>query len=175
MNEYFNSVSTLAATFGALAAIFSGICAWLSYNLSRAIRNEMKSDEIIIHSDFVRPGQEMVANPAHRNNVITCYLFNKSKRKAFITDVKVFVDNKEVGIRWSNKIDPYGSPIDCYDKFGIIDSERLFIYRDDGTEIPDCEVRFTHSFSTTPVSAKFEEYKDFVDSMCGSVPPRNDG
>lgn len=162
MNENFSIISTAVASIGALGAIVSGIFAWISFNKYKAIQDIFASDETIIHSDFIRPE---LSNSAHRAPIITCYLFNKSKRKAFITDVKVFVNNKEIDIRWSNKIDSVGNPIECYNKFGIVDSERLYIYRNDGVELSDCEVRFTHSFSSTPVSANFLEYKEFLGSI----------
>jgi hypothetical protein len=40
----------------ALAAIFSGFCAYLSFKLSCKLRDEMKSDERLIVSKIIHPG-----------------------------------------------------------------------------------------------------------------------
>lgn len=53
--ETLQSTSTLAASLAALAAVFSGLCAFLSYRLARKIQNELKADEQIIAGTPIHP------------------------------------------------------------------------------------------------------------------------
>jgi hypothetical protein len=82
--SYLQATSSITAILSALAAIFSGICAFLSYKLSSKIRAELKSDEKLIVSKIDHPG---LGHIDHDKCVLWCTLFNKSKRKAFINRV----------------------------------------------------------------------------------------
>ena len=57
----------LIAVFSMLAAILSGICAWLSYRLAMSIRSELKSDEIIVTGVLHNP---ILGDSDHENCVI---------------------------------------------------------------------------------------------------------
>jgi len=154
--------SSIAAVFSTLAAIFSGICAFLSYKLSKKIRDELKSDEIIIVSKFIRANLKV---PNHNKCVIKCSVFNKSKRKAYISKVNVYgkskVKDKDLlDVSWSNKINDYGMPINPCELIGIVDTEELFIRQDNGEEINSCRIEIFHSFSSTPMITFFDPYSD---------------
>lgn len=82
----------LITVFSMLAAILSGICAWLSYRPAMSIRSELKSDEIIVTGTLHNP---VLDHPDQQNCVIQTTVFNKSKRKAFISRVRVYNNKNE--------------------------------------------------------------------------------
>ena len=127
------STEPLTALLSLLAAVLSGICAWLSFKLARSIRNELKSDEVIVSGVLHNPS---LSHPDHRNCVVRTTLFNKSKRKAYIHRVRMFDSkDKEIEISWANTIDAVGNPQDKSHMIGIVDSTSLCIRRNDGLAI----------------------------------------
>lgn len=158
LRNFLPEVTSIASV---LAAVFSGWCAYLSYKLSAKLREEMKSDEMLIASKLIHPG---LATRAHDDAVITCTLFNKSKRKGFVSEVKAYDSkNNPIAITWSNQIDPYGNPLRPCELIGIVDTENLFIRENMGEEISFCRLEIYHSFSTAPLVAVFDEYAAFVE------------
>ena len=144
----------LTTLFSLLAAVLSGICAWLSFKLARSIRDELKSDEIIVSGVLHNPA---LSHPDHENCVIRTTLFNKSKRKAFVSQIRMFDSkNSEIDIAWSNTIDAYGNPQDRSGLLGIVDSTSLCIRRNDGLAIRSARVEVSHSFSTTPMVLTYD-------------------
>ena len=144
----------LTASMATLAAIFSGICAWLSYKLSIKIRDELKSDERIIVNKAVHPD---LINTDHRKSVLVCMVFNKSKRKAFINKIKVFnPDNKLIEVSWSKHVDSFCNPKILCQLIGVVDTENIYIRRNDGEWFPAATIAIYHSFSERPEIIKFE-------------------
>ena len=72
----------LTTIFSLLAAVLSGIAAWPSYRLSSSIRNELKSDESLVAGVLGHPS---LGHPDHENCVLLTTLFNRSKRKCFVS------------------------------------------------------------------------------------------
>ncbi len=162
MNYSFHieSMSALAAILAALAAIFSGWCAFLSYKLSSKIRDELKSDERIIVSKITQPELE---NPEHKKSVLKCSIFNKSKRKVYVNSVKAFDrKNIQIDITWSNRIDKYGNPQNPCELLGIIDTEELFLRHNIGEEIRYCRLEILNSFSSSPTCVVFDPISEFI-------------
>lgn len=140
----------LIALFSMLAAILSGLCAWLSYRLATSIRSELKSDEIIITGVLHNPTLD---HPDHENCVIQTTIFNKSKRKAFISRVQVYnTKNEIVEVRWSDSIDQLGNINGKSELIGIVDSTLLYIRQNDGEAFREVRVEITHSFDTNPIT-----------------------
>jgi len=160
--QFQNFLPGVTSIASVLAAIFSGWCAYLSYKLSARLREEMKSDETLITSRLIHPGLQVRAND---DAVISCDLFNKSKRKVFVSEIRAFDrKNNPIQIIWSSRIDDYGNLLRPCELIGIVDTENLFIKIDTGNEIEYCRLEIFHSFSTTPLVAIFDEYAAFVES-----------
>ncbi len=137
----------------ALAAIFSGICAWLSYKLSIKIRDELKSDERIIVNKAVHPD---FINHDHRNSVLVCTVFNKSKRKAYIKNIVVLnPDNKPIAVTWSKQTSNLGNPEIACQLIGVVDTENIYIRRNDGEWFHSVSIAIYHSFSDIPETVNF--------------------
>lgn len=157
---YVEHLSAITAILAALAAIFSGWCAFLSYRLSSKIRDELKSDERIIVSKITHPELE---NFEHKKSVIKCNIFNKSKRKVYVYSVKAFDQkNNLIDITWSNRIDKFGNPQDPCDLVGIIDTEEIFLRHNIGEAIGYCRLEIFHSFSSCPTCVLFDPISDFI-------------
>lgn len=154
----FEATSALAAGLAALAAVLSGICAFLSYLLSRALWQELKSDERILSSEPIHPN---LNTREHSLCVLQFTLFNKSKRKAFISSLKVR-DNQDqqIEVDWSDNINEYGNPISPRQIAGIVDATPIFIRRRTGQPINVAVIEIHHSFPDSPVVVDFNEYRD---------------
>lgn len=153
-SESLLATSTLATILSALAAIFSGVCAFISYKLSRKIQNELKSDERIIAGVPIHPNLPLYA---HFVCVIQCTLFNKSKRKAFLNSVSAYErNNRIISITWSDRIDSLGNPQNPCQLIGIVDSSSLYVRRNDGQAIDYARLEISHSFSDAPKIVIFD-------------------
>lgn len=152
--DLLQTTSALTTALSSLAAIFSGACAFLSYNLATKIRDELKSDERIIAGVPIHPD---VRERAHSESVIQCTLFNKSKRKAYVNSVSAY-DRKGgmIDVTWSNTIDALGNPQSPCQLIGIVDSCPLFVRRNDGEAFDFARISMLHSFSDVPMSVIFD-------------------
>lgn len=95
----------LIASLSALVAAFSATTAYRGYKLARSIQEDSKSDERIVVGTISHPS---LRERSHADCVLQIPLFNKSKRKACVTDLTVY-DSKGVPIpvAWS---DEYSGP-----------------------------------------------------------------
>jgi hypothetical protein len=151
--EALTVTQSVTAVLAMLAAVFAGIAAMGSYRLSRQIRSELQADERLIAGQFHHPELKSIA---HSNQVIQTTIFNKSKRKAVITGVRVF-DRKDslLDIRWSHAIDELGNTIGEANLIGVVDATQLFVRRADGAPILDAVVEIHHSFVNSPLRVPF--------------------
>jgi len=153
-----DGLAQITSVTSVLTAVFSAWCAWLSYALSRRLRNEMKSDETLIVGRLDRP---RLANCAHRQCGLCCTLFNKSKRKVYVTAVKAFDRNDApIRITWANRIDAAGNPEGPCHLLGIVDTETLFLRETSGEEIPFCRLDIYNSFSALPTRVVFDQFSE---------------
>lgn len=157
--EALQSTSTLAASLAALSAIFSGLCAFLSYRLARKIQHELKTDERVVAGIPIHPN---LRDPAHSACVIQCTLFNKSKRKTFVNAVLVY-DRRgsKIDVTWSDAIDQLGNPQNPCQLIGLLDACSLFIRKNDGEGIEYARFAISHSFSDTPIVVIFDPTADW--------------
>lgn len=152
-------ISTLAAALATLAAIFSGWCAFLSYQLTRKIQDDLKADERIIAGVPIHPDLRV---HAHSSCVIQCTLFNKSKRKAYINAVSVYNrQGTRLDATWSDAIDELGNPQNQCQLIGLVDSCPIFIRMNNGEEIDYARIEISHSFSDTPMNVIFDPMADW--------------
>lgn len=154
------STSTLAASLAALAAILSGLCAFLSYRLARKIQDDLKTDERIVAGTPIHPD---LRDHAHSASVIQCALFNKSKRKAYVNAVAAF-DGRgtKIDVTWSDEIDQLGNPKNPCQLIGLVDACQLFIRKNDGEGMEYARITISHSFSDTPMDVIFDPTADWV-------------
>lgn len=149
-------VSTAVA---AIAAIVASVCAFFSYRLSKGIYDEIKSDEVIIAGPVHRPGLE---DADHDSRVLCCTLFNKSKRKSYISSVKATNQNgKTIQITWSDRIDKLGEIIEPTGLLGLENSVNLRIRRMDGKEFDETIIRVKHSFSPNELYLTFDPIEGY--------------
>ncbi len=109
-----------------------------------------------------RLGHPTLASPDHAKCGLACTFFNKSKRKAYIHEVKAFDrHNQPIDITWANRINECGNPEDPCHLIGVIDSETLYLRGNSGREIEFCRLEIYHSFSSQPVTVVFDTFKEF--------------
>lgn len=153
-DAFHNCLTEITSVASVMAAVFSSLCAWFSFKLAAKIRNEMKSDEILIVSKLEHP---RLANEEHAYCVLTCLLFNKSKRKSYIRKITAYDRrNLPMAITWSNQIDDHGNPVNPRELIGILDTERLCLRENMGKEIEYCRLEIQHSFSPDPTIAIYD-------------------
>lgn len=153
-----DKINLILTLISAIAAISSGIFAWRSHKLSLKIRTELKNDERLILSRLVHPEE---IRPEHRGCVLSCTLFNQSHRKVYVKNVRAFDSkNEEIEITWSRSVE-CGNPIKSRDLIGITTNEDLFIRDICGNEIRYCRLEVFHSFSDTPATTIYDEFKDW--------------
>lgn len=143
------SAESLTTLFAMLAAILAAYSAYLSYRLTKAMRDEMKSDELLISGVLFHPD---LANSSHQNSVLQTVLFNKSKRKCAIHRIQV-LDGKgnEIDVDWSDSIDTLGSVSNSAKLIGIVDSSAICVRRRDGELLHNVTIHLHHSFAGSPM------------------------
>lgn len=148
------SAEPLTTVFSLLAAVLSGVAAWLSYRLANSIRNELKADETLVAGVL---GHPVLAHPDHENCVLQTTVFNKSKRKCVISKMQVF-DGRgaEIEVDWAERIDSLGNPQGRSQLIGIVDGTTLCIRRRDGLAFRDALVHIEHSFDSKPLTLTYE-------------------
>lgn len=139
-----NEISLVIAAFTVLCAFGSVACALCSYRLSRAIYSEAKSDERIVFGPLDHPYSLSVLE--HQTSVIGCLVFNKSRRKAYIQEIKAFRNEKLVEIAWGSSIDKQGDVKFPNALIGITDCENLYVRRRDGEPIFQMLLEITYYF-----------------------------
>jgi len=139
-----------------LTALFTAGCAAASFWLANRIYREAKSDERLIFGPLAHPSVT-VSNPEHYNAVLGCAVFNKSHRKAFIENVAAFNESGAgVDITWSDSINQLGNPGEPRALVGIVDSNNLYMRRNDGESIHYVRLEVTHSFPDSPYIVVFD-------------------
>jgi hypothetical protein len=146
-------IEALTTILAMLAAIFAGYAAWLSYRLAKSIRDELKSDEVLVAGVLHNPD---LRHPDHQNAVLQTTIFNKSKRKAFIHAVTV-TDHRgrEIEVDWADRIDDVGNPQGGSNLIGVVDSTQLCIRNRLGEAFRDVSVEVSHSLPNSPLRLKY--------------------
>ena len=158
--EILKAAEPITTVMSVLAAIFSGICAYLSYKLSCKIREELKSDERIIAGVPIHPN---LTGHRHSHCIIQCTLFNKSKRKAYINRVEAYDRRGEkLDVTWSDQIDNLGNLQNPCQLIGIVDASPLFIRRNGMGAINFARIEIRHSFSDTSMVVIFDEFAELA-------------
>lgn len=154
--EILQATSTLAAALAALAAVLSGICAFLTFKLAKKIQEELASDERILAGTPIHPG---LREYAHDQCVIRCTLFNKSKRKVHIESLEAYDQGgNKLEVTWASEIDHLGAPKNPFQIIGIVDSSELYVRKNDGERIEYMRLKVVHSFPDSPTSIIFDPY-----------------
>ncbi|MEO8385254.1 MAG: hypothetical protein ABI583_08430 [Betaproteobacteria bacterium] len=148
--EIAGSVAPWIALFLSCGALY---VANASYRLAKRLQVEMKGDEILVAGELSNP-QLLVHD--HRMCVLQTTLFNKAKRKAYVSKVEVF-DGKgqAIEVTWSAEIDAYGNPVAPSKLIGVVDSSPFCVRRNDGLAFLEASVEVTHSFASKPLVLSF--------------------
>ena len=133
-----------------LAAVFSASCAFLSYRLSRRIRDDLKRDETVVVGQLHKPD---LREGDHRRCVVACTLFNKSRRKTYVDSVRALDENREeIDVKWAPRIDHVGNPQEPFGLVGVVDSINLYVRRNDSENIDYMALEIRHSFPDSPAT-----------------------
>ncbi|MFZ2650539.1 MAG: hypothetical protein WA210_10600 [Burkholderiaceae bacterium] len=138
--------AVIAAFMSALAAGLSAVTAVRNYRLARSIQQDAKADERIVIGIVVHP---TLRTQKHADCVLQIPIFNKSKRKATVTDLTVYDHrNQPIPVAWSGAIDELGTPQAPANLVGVTDSHTLFVRRNDGERFDYARILFADSFSS---------------------------
>ena len=138
--------AVFAALMSAVAAGLSAVTAIRNYKLARSIQLDAKADERIVIGEVAHPS---LRTQAHADSVIQIPIFNKSKRKATVTDLTVYDRRSNpIPVTWSNAIDDLGNPQSPANLVGLTDACTLYARRNDGEQFEYARVMFADSFST---------------------------
>ena len=159
--EYATSqYAVFAAFMSAVAAGLSAITAVRNYKLARSIQLDAKADERIVIGEVAHPS---LRTRAHADAVIQIPIFNKSKRKATVTDLTVYDRaSKTVPVTWSSAIDDLGNPQSPANLVGLTDACTLYARRNDGEAFEYARIMFADSFSTTKNMVIFDPAAAFA-------------
>ena len=152
--------AVFAAFMSAVSAGLSALTAVRNYKLARSIQMDAKADERIIIGEVAHPS---LRTQAHADRVIQIPIFNKSKRKATVTDLTVY-DRKSrpIAISWSSAIDDLGDPQSPANLVGLTDACTLYVRRTDGETFEYARVMFADSFSSAKNMVIFDPAAAFA-------------
>lgn len=159
--EYTTSqYAVFAAFMSAVAAGLSAVTALRNYKLAHAIQMDAKADERIIIGDLAHPS---LRTKAHADAVIQIPIFNKSKRKATVTDLTVYDQkSRPIAVTWSSVIDDLGNPQSPANLVGLTDACTLYVRRNDGESFAYARVMFADSFSSAKNIVVFDPAAAFT-------------
>lgn len=150
------TVADWAAIVAAAAAFVAASAAIASFVLSKRIYDEIKSDEAVIAGPPHRVG---LIQRDHDAPLMRVTLFNRSRRKAFVTKVEILDKKGEtIPSNWSNSISANGNIENPTGLLGLVNSENLYIRRNDSQELGSVSVRIRHSFSSNDLLLQFDPY-----------------
>lgn len=152
--------AVIAAFMSALAAALSAITAVRNFKLARSIQDDSKVDERIIIGEVAHPS---LNTQAHADAVLQIPIFNKSRRKAIVSDLTVYDRrNQSIAVTWSNAIDDLGMPQSPANLAGVTDACTLYVRRNDGQSFEYARIMFADSFSSAKNMVVFDPAAAFV-------------
>ena len=160
----FSALELTASATGltAVAAIGSCACAFVSWRLARRIYRQVKGDERIVFGPLQHPNYT-VHDIEHSKCVIWCSVFNKARRKAFISNVEAFSEEgRKINIQWSDNIDKLGMPEEPHGLIGIVDKNTLCIREKMGNSIDYLRLEISNSFDEYPQEVIFDPMNDLL-------------
>jgi hypothetical protein len=138
--------AVLAAFMSAVAAGLSAFTAVRNYKLARAIQLDAKADERIVIGEVAHPS---LRTQTHADAVVQIPIFNKSKRKATVTDLTVYDRRSNpIAVTWSSEINEFGNPQSPANLVGLTDACTLYARRIDGERFEYARIMFADSFSS---------------------------
>ncbi len=158
------------AGLAALSALFSAVAAIASWALAKRARDDAKADEVLMPGPLQHPN---LREFDHRRRVLIGAVFNKSQKKAAITDVRLF-DSSGVQLQaeWSSNIDEFGNPVGKVNPLSVTDSVQLCVCRTDGNGIPlSAHVEVHHTFPNSPLRMDYKEPRGWEGWMAGGAGP----
>jgi hypothetical protein len=139
-----SKLETMGRAISGWTGLISASTALLSFRMARSLYGDAKSDERLIVGTPTHP---QLSHQEDANAVLQLPVFNKSKRKAYINDVRVYGrDGLGIAVTWSEAIDKHGKPLLATGLVGIVDSATIYVRRDDGLAFEFARIRYGHSF-----------------------------
>ena len=159
--EYTTSqYAVFAALMSAVAAGLSAVTAVRNYKLARSIQIDAKADERIVIGEVAHPS---LRTQAHADAVVQIPIFNKSKRKATVTDLTVYDrKSKPIPVTWSSAMDDLGNPQSPANLVGLTDACTLYVRRNDGESFDYARIMFADSFSSAKNMVVFDPAATFA-------------
>lgn len=152
--------AVFAAFMSAVAAGLSAVTAVRNYKLARSIQLDAKADERIVIGEVAHPS---LRTQTHADAVIQIPIFNKSKRKATITDLTLYDRSSEaIPVTWSGAIDGFGNPQSPANLVGLTDACTLYVRRNDGKPFDYARIMFADSFSSAKNMVTFDPAAAFA-------------
>jgi hypothetical protein len=152
--------AVIAAFMSALAAGLSAVTAVRNFQLGRSIQDDARADERIVIGKVAHPS---LRTQAHADAVLQIPIFNKSKRKATVSDLTVYDrKNQSVAVTWSDAIDDLGMPQSPANLAGVTDASTLYVRRNDGEGFDYARIMFADSFSPAKNMVVFDPAAAFV-------------
>jgi len=140
-----NKLETMGRALSGWTGLISATTALLSFRIARSLYSDAKSDERLIVGTPTHP---QLRNFEDAQAVLQLPVFNKSKRKAYINDVRVYDRNGVlIAMTWSEAMDERGTPLHATGLVGIVDAATIYIRRDDGLYFEYARIRYAHSFA----------------------------
>jgi len=153
------SLSLYAAVASAIAAAFSAVAAFKQYGLSKAIQDELRSDDRLFFGKASKPS---LTCSTHSESVLQIAVFNKSRRKVVVSGLAVYdANNVPIAASWGSAIDKNGNVTSTPGPVGVIDAETIYIRRDDGKPFEYARVMFSDSFSNGRQIVVFDPLAEF--------------
>jgi hypothetical protein len=154
------SWSLYAAVASAIAAACSAVAAFKQYSLSKAIQDELRSDDRLF---FGKPSNPNLTFNTHSESVLQIAVFNKSRRKVVVSDLTVYDrNNSPIAASWGSIIDKHGNVTSTPGPVGFIDAGTLYVRRDDGRSFEYARILFSDSFSNKKHVVVFDPLAEFV-------------
>jgi hypothetical protein len=149
-----NKLEAMGRALSGWTGLISATTTLLSFRMARSLYSDAKSDERLIVGTPTHP---QLRNVDDAQAVLQLPVFNKSKRKAYINDVRVIDrDGTAIPVIWSEAMNERGMPLHATGLIGIVDAATIYIRRDDGLPFTYARIRYAHSFAKGMAEVVFE-------------------
>jgi len=156
-------LQAVATSLSAIAAICAAAAAVFNFRLAKSIQNDAKADELLVLGEISHPE---LKTRQHTLSVVQISIFNKSKRKAYISGITFSgQDGKPIEVKWSDEIDDCGNPVGRSNRIGIVDTVTIYARPIDGRDVDYARIEISHSFPKSPEVIVFDPYAEFVDAF----------
>lgn len=167
--EHFGSVADWVS---AGASFSAAIAAIMSVIVTFRVYAEQKADDELVAGPLQHPE---LRHLEHSWAVLATHVVNRSRRKAVIKEVRLTtLTGEPVPIRWAGAIDHLGNAVGAPGVLGVVDSETLYLRKNDGGPIRAGVVEIHHSFAPEPLRLVYEMTAGWDAWIMGGPGPKQD-